>query len=425
MEPKRRTSERPVRRVDIIEALRAEIEDRKRAETLLLTAKKELEAGIAERTAQLAEANHRLQLELDDRKRAEEALRDRQERLRVAVSAAGMGTWRWDLRTNLNTRGAGLNAILGLKCVESTEPMEDFLGRVHQWDRSGMMEELQRAIQERGTYETEFRILRTDGTVRWIRDRGRVLCGDDGKPAFLTGAAMDVTELRRIEKSREDYLRIISHELRQPLTVIMTQAQLAERLAPDAARVRKSARAIAATAWRMNTMIQDLVDSARLETGGFRMKKQRVNLPATLHALLDRVKDALESDRVDIQAPEAVPPIHADPDHLERILLNLLSNALKYSARETRVTVSFLCRGTEVLTAVADHGCGIAQEDLPHLFDQYYRAPAVRDLEEGLGLGLYITKKLVEAHAGRIWVQSELGKGSTFFFSLPIATGMG
>ncbi len=234
---------------------------------------------------------------------------------------------------------------------------------------------------------------------------------------------MDVTDLRLIEQAREDYLRIISHELRQPLSVIMTQAQLAERLADWPERVRKGARAIATTAWRMNTMIQDLVYSARLESGGLVTRRQPVDLPAVVRDLLARVKEAMDTARVCIQTAETPPPVLADLDHIERIMVNLLSNALKYSTHGSRVTVAFRRDDGEVITSVADSGQGIAPEDLHRLFERYYRVPAVRDQEEGLGLGLYITKKLVEAHGGEIWVESEPGNGSTFFFSLPIAVG--
>ena len=125
------------------------------------------------------------------------------------------------------------------------------MGRVHAEDRPVMVNRLERAIRERVPYEAEFRIVRLDGTIRWVRDRGGVFCGEDGEPAYMTGAVMDVTELRLIEQSREDYLRIISHELRQPLTVIMAQAQLMEKVAEDPKRVRTSTRAIATTAWRI------------------------------------------------------------------------------------------------------------------------------------------------------------------------------
>jgi signal transduction histidine kinase len=111
----------------------------------------------------------------------------------------------------------------------------------------------------------------------------------------------------------------------------------------------------------------------------------------------------------------------ADPDRLERILMNLLTNALKYSAPGTPVTVALARRDGQVVTAVSDQGPGIPPDELPHLFERYYRARETRERKEGLGLGLYITKGLVEAHGGRLWVESQVGKGSTFSFSLPAA----
>ena len=166
-------------------------------------------------------------------------------------------------------------------------------------------------------------------------------------------------------------------------------------------------------------MIQDLVYSARLESGVLPLRKQPVDLAAAVRDLLSRVKGAMDTTRIKVQITERPLPVAVDPEHLERIMVNLLSNALKYSAHE--VTVAFGRSRRMVVTSVADQGQGIALEDLPRLFEQYYRAPTVRDREEGLGLGLYITKKLVETNGGEIRVKSELGRGSTFSFSLPAA----
>ncbi|MCL5958005.1 MAG: cell wall metabolism sensor histidine kinase WalK [Chloroflexi bacterium] len=128
----------------------------------------------------------------------------------------------------------------------------------------------------------------------------------------------------------------------------------------------------------------------------------------------------MDVGRIKVEIPTNLSPVEADPDGLERILLNLVSNALKYSVAETEVVLRSEKIDGEVVMSVADHGQGIASQDLPHIFERFYQ-PRTGRKPGGLGLGPYITKKLVEAHDGRIWVESELGKGSTFYFTLPLA----
>jgi signal transduction histidine kinase len=137
--------------------------------------------------------------------------------------------------------------------------------------------------------------------------------------------------------------------------------------------------------------------------------------------LKGRLAGSLPTERVGTDAPEELPSVLADPARLERVLTNLLSNALKYSEPNTPVTVRLTPGENEVVVAVSDRGKGIAPEELPYLFQRYYRAQAGREQSGSLGLGLYIVKGLVEAHGGRLWAESEVGKGSTFSFALPVS----
>jgi len=135
---------------------------------------------------------------------------------------------------------------------------------------------------------------------------------------------------------------------------------------------------------------------------------------------LQRNADVLDTDRIQLDVPEELPLVSADYNRLERVFTNLLSNALKYSDTDTPVVVRALQVGEMVEIAITDQGKGIPPDDLPHLFERFYRAQGARKAD-GIGLGLYIAKALVEAHGGRIWVESEEGKGSTFSFTLPVA----
>jgi len=231
----------------------------------------------------------------------------------------------------------------------------------------------------------------------------------------------NITERKRTEQLREEYVHIISHDLRSPLTVALGRAQMIQRAPGKPDSVRKSADAIVTSLQRLNAMIQDLVDSTRLEIGQMKPKLRPVDLRSFILDLKERLAGTLEAERIHVSVPEGLPPVSADPVQLERILMNLLTNALKYSAPGTPVTVSVAQRDGQVVTSVIDQGRGIPPEDLPHLFERFFRSRLARQQREGLGLGLYITKMLVEAHGGRIWVQSELGKGSTFSFTLPTA----
>ncbi len=232
----------------------------------------------------------------------------------------------------------------------------------------------------------------------------------------------DITERKKADEQRNDLVRAISHDLRNPLTAVQGQSQLLQQMLVSAGfdgRAQRSVRAIVVGAKRMGAMIQDLVDSTRLEAGQLRLERHPTELRPFVLDLLQRSAVVLEVSRVATEIPADLPPLDADPNRLERILVNLLSNALKYSPGGTEVRVGAEREAQQVRIWVQDRGMGILPEDLPHIFERFYRAKGVRKTE-GLGLGLYITRMLVEAHGGRIWVESETGKGSTFSFTLPV-----
>lgn len=240
------------------------------------------------------------------------------------------------------------------------------------------------------------------------------------------GAVMsltDVTRLHELQLQRQQFMHTISHDLRGPLTIIIGHAQFIERQHQHTemtAVERHSLTEIVGAARRLNVMIEDLVDSARLEGGRLEMRRLPVDLARFLPQLLQSESVAIDTTRVRLRLPADLPPVSVDPDRLHRILVNLLSNALKYSASGTEVSLSVEQQESHILFSVSDKGPGIHPEDLPRLFERFHRGRGPRT-EASVGLGLYITKMLVEAHDGQIWVDSQPGQGSTFYFTLPLA----
>jgi PAS domain S-box-containing protein len=263
---------------------------------------------------------------------------------------------------------------------------------------------------------------RGDGGIGWLSASAAPIKDRDGTISGVVGTYTDINQLRELEEQRENMINTISHDLRMPLTVIRGHAQLLKRsftkLGVSGANL-ENVELILTGAKRMNSMIQDLVDSARLQSGQLLLNRQQLVLPDFLSSVLRESEAAIEVERVKVEVNGDMPAILADPDRLERILLNLLSNALKYSPPETEVLLRATANNGEVTISVVDRGSGISAEELPRLFQRFFRS-SKNGRSDGVGLGLHITRTLVEAHGGRIWVESEVGVGSTFYFTLPV-----
>ncbi|HEY3352638.1 MAG TPA: ATP-binding protein [Polyangia bacterium] len=235
-----------------------------------------------------------------------------------------------------------------------------------------------------------------------------------------TARLQDAVRARdRLLAQRDDFLRMVSHDLRSPLGAVLMQAdvQLRGARARGEAPVVSGLESIRRNAARMQGMIDELVDTVQLEAGRFQLKPQRLELASWLTEALSHA--ALETGRIRTEVPADLPPMEVDPARLERVVLNLLSNALKYSPPEAEVVLRAERAGAELLVSVRDHGPGIPPDEIRLLFERFHRASTAR--QEGLGLCLYIARLIVEAHGGRIWVTSSVGAGSTFQFTLPLA----
>ena len=280
-----------------------------------------------------------------------------------------------------------------------------------------------RALQGEVSQGTILAITCADGQQRWVSVSAAPIYAEPGTLLGAVETLSDITPLRDLQQQQEELLHIVSHDLRLPLTVIHGHMELLE----EALTARKinsdlmlSTSTIDRSVHRLEVMIQDLVDMTRLEGHRFTLRLTSVPLQRYVIDLLSRLRDILPVHRVIVEIPQTLPSVRADYDRLERILLNLLTNAFNYSAPETPVHLRAFQQGEEIVVAVIDQGRGIPAHDLPHLFERFSPVGGKRTAE-GIGLGLYITRLLVEAHGGQIWVESAMGQGSTFSFTLPVA----
>ena len=243
--------------------------------------------------------------------------------------------------------------------------------------------------------------------------------GADDKVDAVVATLVEVTRWQQVQEQRDDLVRTVSHELRTPLSVLLLQAQMLQRSLAPGDRHAKRVATIIANGQLLATMIRDLVDSARLESGQLQLVRKPIDLQIFITRLVERLAADLPTERIRVSFDGRLPSLPADPDRLERILAHLLSNALKYSNSPDEVFLHASCADGLVSIAVTDHGVGIPGQELPHLFE---RGSRTRDgsQQKALGLGLYITAMLVRAHGGRIEVESEVGKGSVFRVYLPV-----
>jgi signal transduction histidine kinase len=235
------------------------------------------------------------------------------------------------------------------------------------------------------------------------------------------------TREKRAQRIKDDFLSIVSHELRTPLTSIQGYSQLLEaRLAVAAANGKEMAhlRVIRSQVQRMRRLVDDILDVSRIDRrGAVSIEPQRLDLAEELRELVGRLARDQPDRRVFLDIPESM-PVEADRDRIAQVLTNLTDNAMKYSPDGGPVSISAVLDADEVLVRVTDEGIGIPAEHIDHVFERFYQAGGERDRRRfgGLGLGLYISQAIIDAHGGRIWAEpnTAAGRGAVFAFRLPL-----
>jgi two-component system phosphate regulon sensor histidine kinase PhoR len=233
----------------------------------------------------------------------------------------------------------------------------------------------------------------------------------------------DISRLKELEKVRQDFVANVSHELRTPLTTIkgytetLLDGALREEVAPQFLQV------IQKHADRLTKIVEDLLALSKIESKEFYLKRERLPLSELIDDVSGFVKEAAQKKKISISR-SIVPStleMMGDRSYLEQVFVNLLDNAIKYTPEGGRVTISAIEKDQrEIQFSIEDNGIGIPREDIPRIFERFYRVDKGRSQElGGTGLGLSIVKHLVQAHGGRVWVESQPGKGSTFYFTLP------
>lgn len=251
---------------------------------------------------------------------------------------------------------------------------------------------------------------------------GRVLNAQYA-PVRGVGAAItmqDISYLKELDRLKDDFVHTVSHDLRSPLTAVLGYAELLERIGTLNDQQKEFVRRIQSSVQDITSLVNDLLDLGRIESG-FDTRREVVKLDGILRYSLDTFEQQIQEkgQKVDVEIAPDLQPMRGNPIRLRQVLDNLISNAIKYTPDEENILVKLSAGGDQLILQVTDNGPGIPQADQPHIFDKFYRASNVPSNTSGSGLGLAIVKTIVESHQGRIWFESNLDEGSTFFVVLP------
>jgi PAS domain S-box-containing protein len=264
-----------------------------------------------------------------------------------------------------------------------------------------------------------------DGRERYIQSRYAPQWGEGGLFMGAIANVRDITEQKREEELQSTFVSIISHELKTPVSIIKGYAGTLGRedATWSAETVREGMHVIEQEADRLARQIQDLLDVSRLQAGQMRLEFTDWSLPEMARSVVEAF--AAQTDErfeFELRFPDNFPPVHADYERIRMVLTNLVSNAIKYSPEGGLIRIGGHAREQVAMCYVSDQGVGIAPEERERVFERFYRVDnRLRRETQGTGLGLYLTRAIVEAHGGTIRVESRVGRGSRFLFTLPLA----
>jgi PAS domain S-box-containing protein len=360
------------------------------------------------------------------RRALEKSLADAAADLNRAQFVAEVGSWRLDVHKD-ELRWTDENYRIFGVAPGTRMTYEAFLACVHPEDRQYVDERWSAALRGE-PYDIEHRLL-VDGAVKWVREKADLWRDESGALVGGIGITQDLTARRRLEdalrlaiRSRDEVLAIVAHDLRGPLHSIVLQTGLLRRRgAEPERRTTKPLERVERAAKQMKLLIQDLIEISRIDAGHLAIEPARIPAQQVLEELVDahEVRASEVGVSLGLEVHPGVPDVWADRDRLVRVFENLLSNSLKFTPSGGSISIGATPKEEEALFWVADTGIGIPAEHLAHIFDRFWQAREAR--KGGAGLGLAFVKGVVEAHGGRIWVESTPGRGSTFFFTFPTA----
>jgi PAS domain S-box-containing protein len=247
------------------------------------------------------------------------------------------------------------------------------------------------------------------------------LLSTDGNLLNIIATVRDITRFREAEEIKSTFISVISHELKTPVALIKGYVGTLRRedAAWDRSIVEDSLEVIEEEADRLTNLIENLLDASRLQAGALKINLSDVALDDLSERIAERFRTQTSHHNLIVEFSPNFPVILADEDRIEQVLSNLLSNAIKYSPEGGEIRVVGFVRPDQVVICVSDQGPGVAPDDIPHIFDRFYRSSEATKTTKGAGLGLFLARAVIEAHGGRIWVDPKPGDGARICFSLP------
>ena len=370
---------------------------------------------LTERNEELALVNHALS---EARKKVEES----EVMLRLAIDAANFGTWFIHSGTRELVSDARLKELFGYYAHEELS-IEKALAQITDEYRAYVANKLENAIYNGGDYDVTYPVTGLhDQRLRWLRAIGNLQPDRSGLFYAFTGVVMDVTEQQQDQQRKNDFIGMVSHELKTPLTSLSALIQLAnEKLKNnDDAFLGEAMMKANLQVKRMTNLINGFLNVSRLESAKLVLDKSKFSLGGLI-ADVAKEMDIMVSTHSFKTDLDTTVVVNADKDKIWSVVTNLISNAVKYSPETTRVELTCKVMGTNAQVSVRDSGVGLAPADKEQVFDRYFRVEnnSTRHIA-GFGIGLYLSAEIIRRHNGAIWVESELGKGAVFYFTLPL-----
>jgi len=347
------------------------------------------------------------------------------EQVRLSKEAAELGTFDMDMKKGIMEWDSRCRQLFGISHQNSVNFEKDFLAGLHPDDLervNAILEKVFNKSESEGVYDVEYRTIGVeDQVLRWVRAKGQVYFDDKDLPLRFIGSVLDITEQKQDEQRKSDFIGMASHELKTPLTSLNAYLQMLQaraRKADDAftlGALDKSVNQIK----KMTTMINGFLNVSRLESGKIHIDKSSFDMAGLMMELEEESITTIASHKV-VFAPVEKTCVVADRDKIGQVVNNFISNAVKYSPVGSTINVACVMADGYAQVSVQDEGQGIKPEDQRKLFDRYYRVESNAAHIAGFGIGLYLCAEIIQRHQGRIWVESEVSKGSTFRFSLPL-----